>query len=497
MQTATGQPRYGAALAAVGVAAATTVVPATTLPAVLTGVHRAVQLTADGDSVLNIPFNLFQQVVNIPGTEVQALNVLANSLMFTGNWFTPSATNLWGEDPGDPGHFMATVDMLVPFQAISGLGSPEIDPAADAAGTAGLGQQLALLVAAELPVSASCDADWCAPLVPATEITGITAIDRTIWSLATLTGAQPFPLFNNWFQVPLSDLAGGHFTFGDVVNPSQGVGPDGSVPDGFGFPGTVAGSDGANLMPWSGLDFRFDPLGPVQNFAGSLLASPDPSGFDIPTVEEIGRAMQSFAAGMVVDFNPYVAGSPACVMECVLPGNGALSTEGIVASIGNAWPGNPLINQWLAETADGTANGPTPHQTDFAIQFMQGQQQNFDVGNPAPSNPPAGIDSPAPFDVSPALAGLIQAMQDSGVQNLSRSVADLIGFDPGHNPGGFSEGLSALNQQFVDWFDGLSGPASPGTAAWPGDAMETVATEPLPSADVLMDLAGIDPLGAF
>lgn len=459
MQAVVNQPRYtaaGAALAAVGVAAAASVMPAAPLPAVLTGVERAVQLTADGDSVLNIPFNLFQQLVNIPGTEVDALNLMARSLFYTGNWFTPSATNLWGEDPGDPGHFMATIDMLVPFKAISGLGSPEIDPEAMANGTAGLGQQLALLVAAELPVSASCNADWCAPLVPATEITGFTAIDRTIWTLATATGVQPFPLFTNWFQVPVSDLMSGDFTFGDVVNPSHGVGPDGSVPDGFGFPGTVAGPDGEHLMPWSGLDFTFNPLGPVQNFYNSLLAPPDMSGFDIPTVEEIGRAVQAFTAGMVVDFNPYVAGSPACVMDCLLPGHGALSTEGIVRSIGNAWPGNPLIDQWLAEAAGGTANGPTAHQTDFAIQFMQGQQQNFDLGNPLPSDPPDTIDHPAPFDVSPVMAGLIEMMKDNGVRDFAQSFADWIGFDPDNNPGGFTIMLNDAQAQFVqvinDWF---------------------------------------------
>jgi hypothetical protein len=35
----------------------------------------------DADSVLNMPFNLFQDTVNIPNTEVDALNILANSLL--------------------------------------------------------------------------------------------------------------------------------------------------------------------------------------------------------------------------------------------------------------------------------------------------------------------------------------------------------------------------------------------------------------------------------
>jgi len=101
----------------------------------------------DADSVLDIPFNLFQDIVNIPNTEVEAMNVLANSLIYSGNWWTPSATNIWGTDPGDLGHYMGLLGMLIPFAQISGIDQPEIDPTADADGTAGLAQQLGLLAA--------------------------------------------------------------------------------------------------------------------------------------------------------------------------------------------------------------------------------------------------------------------------------------------------------------------------------------------------------------
>ena len=70
----------------------------------------------------------------------------------------PSATNIWGIDPGDLGHYMGVLDLLIPFPQISGLDQPEIDPTADANGTAGLAQQIGLLAAAELPTSSSCDA---------------------------------------------------------------------------------------------------------------------------------------------------------------------------------------------------------------------------------------------------------------------------------------------------------------------------------------------------
>lgn len=397
--------------------------------AALTVEHRAIQLVADEDSLLNIPFNLVQQFVNIPGTQVEALNLLASSLFFTGPWLAASATNIWGEDPGDPGRFMALVDLLIPFRDISGLGSPEIDPVAAANGTAGLGQQLALLAAAELPPNASCNADWCAPLHPTTTITGFTPVDQLIWQLATTLGLQKFPLTDNWFQVPLSELTSG-YTFGDVISPSAGIGPGGSVPDDdvFGIPGTIAGPDGQNLMPWSNITFTFNPLGPVGNFFDSLLAPPDLAGFDLPSLTEIGRMVQSLAASMVVAFNPFVAGSATCPGQCDVPA--FLTSAGIVTAISDIWPGNTVINHWLELSDSGMANGPTQHQIDFAIQFIQGLQTVFDLGNPPPSEVPAWAETPAPFDLDPLMVGLIGFMHDIGVQDFFQVLADAAGFEP-------------------------------------------------------------------
>ena len=126
-------------------------------------------------SIFNVPFNLLQDIVNVPYNEVQALNGLADSEFFTGNWFVVSATNLWGVDPGDPSHFQSVANLLFPIPELSGIGQPETDF------DAGLGQQLWGLVAAELPVSSACDAMECIPQVPTSPITGITSIDSLIW----------------------------------------------------------------------------------------------------------------------------------------------------------------------------------------------------------------------------------------------------------------------------------------------------------------------------
>src|SRR5215469_16341166 len=52
------------------------------------------------DSMLNVPVNLFDDILNIPYNEVQGFDVLSNSLFFSGDWWVPSATNIWGTDPG-------------------------------------------------------------------------------------------------------------------------------------------------------------------------------------------------------------------------------------------------------------------------------------------------------------------------------------------------------------------------------------------------------------
>ena len=186
----------------------------------------------------DVPINLFDDVVNIPYNEIQGIDVLGNSLLFSGDWWVPSATNIWGTDPGDLGHYMGILDMLLPFAPqISGLDQPEIDPTADANGTAGLAQQIGLLAAAELPTSSSCDAQACAPMTPPEVITGNTGYDRDIGFLEALSGhgtdatANHFDLFSNWFQVPLSDLTSGNFTFTPaddpgLMDPSPDVGAD-------------------------------------------------------------------------------------------------------------------------------------------------------------------------------------------------------------------------------------------------------------------------------
>ncbi len=104
----------GAVLAAASVLAATPIAPRLTRPIKLPTLSIETRLV--DESILNIPINLLYDIANIPYNEVQALNSVAGSLFFGGNWWVPSATNLWGIDPGDSTHVaLVTRILFAPF----------------------------------------------------------------------------------------------------------------------------------------------------------------------------------------------------------------------------------------------------------------------------------------------------------------------------------------------------------------------------------------------
>ena len=338
---------------------------------------------AAAPSVLNVPVNLLIDLINIPYNEVQAVDYLSRSLIFSGPWFVVSATNIWGVDPGDPGHFMSTVNLLVPFPALSGLGLDQSDQT-------GLAQQFWHFVATQLPVNEYCDADGCPPGVPISPITGITTVDQTLWGLALtfgLYGFAPgasvkFPLFNNWFAVPISDLVGG-YTFG----PDQPgyANPSGPVYPGFGFAGTTVDPEtGENLMPWANTTFRLDLSKPFQNYFDHLMADPATNPIRLPSLVEIGRTLQTLAAALVIAFDPLTPGSGLCtggLGNCSwLPP--ALDYPGIVQGIENLWPGNTIIQEWLTAYRNGTANVPTEEQIETAQRLANQNGSFWDFGNP-------------------------------------------------------------------------------------------------------------------
>lgn len=447
----------------------------------LPAAQRAVQLAADG-SLLNVPFNLFQALVNVPANEIQALQGLGNSLFFSGTWFAASGSNIWGEDPGDPGHFMSVINMALPFPELSGQGDPlpgygdfSWDDAA--AGHLGLGQQIILMLNAQIPVSASSDADWSGPLIPTAPITGFAAIDQTIWNALIWTGQQQYPMINDWFKVPFSDLQDG-YTFGNAVDPSAGVGENGAVPtdDFYQIPGTHpttvdqgfglnddgwavnANGNVIQLMPWANEEFKLDLAYPFQRFWESLQAPIDPNtymqGFQLPDLTEFGRAIQTLLASSVVAFDPWVVGSPFCLQVCgSIPD--MFSMPGVVKSIGDLWPGNASIDHWLEllntpgtgpgglDNPFGMTNNPVQTTVNMTNLFMVGIRTMFSLGNPLPDEAPDGVNTPIAFPVSPVAQALIDLMQKdifpgvdiagqdgSSVQDLAGAIAAAFNYTP-------------------------------------------------------------------
>jgi len=380
-------------LAAAAVAATSAVVLAPAAPrASHIPVRKMETRLVDASDILNVPINLFDDFVNIPFNEFAGIDVLGNSLLFSGDWWVPSATNIWGTDPGDLGHYMGILDTLLPFAPqISGLGQPEIDPTLDASGMAGLAQQIGLLAAAELPTSASCDAEACAPMTPSEVITGNTGLDRDIGFLEALSGhgtdanGEPFSLFSNWLQVPLSDLTSGNFTFTPatdpgLLDPSPDVGPSApGVTGSLGFDGTtgVDGTGAGQYMPWAGDTFKLNLLGPFENFYNSLFQTPtggiDGTGIDLPSVTDIGQSLQNLTAGAVVAFDPFVAGSPACPALCDIPaGTTQLDLLKDVLALD---PSNTSLASYVGDFAD--QNNATIPQINDAVALLQTGSYNF------------------------------------------------------------------------------------------------------------------------
>jgi hypothetical protein len=329
---------------------------------------RSIETRLVDDSILNVPINLFDDIVNIPYNEVQALDTAADSLLDTGTWWVASSTNIWDIGPWDITHVAAVLSLALPF--------PSLDQ-----GLGGLDYQLDGLLAAELPESASCDVATCSPITPPDVITGSTSIDRQIGFLDALTGQTQFGFFDNIFRVPLSELLSG-YTFTEADDPGV-VDPSGPVYPEFGFPldggsnpfeGPTTLVDGQNEYPWDGLTYTLNPLQPFENFYESLLATPstsgiDGTGIDLPTLTEFTQALQNVAAGLVIDFDPFTAGSPACLASCDIPES--LTYPAIVQDIENLDPSNTTLQAWLAEFAAGTAAVPTQSQIDETTALLQ------------------------------------------------------------------------------------------------------------------------------
>jgi hypothetical protein len=167
----------GAALFGASVIAATPVAPlpdmeriadaAVRLASAEVGALTDVAGSAASGDLANIPWNLFAAFVDIPyyeyaaptnladfltgdysnlpnysdlGTAAGAVNALADSLNYAGNWWQLTSTNVLGTDPGDPPKVLALAEVLA--------GNPAVGEA--------IGQQFNILQEAWLPLVQGC-----------------------------------------------------------------------------------------------------------------------------------------------------------------------------------------------------------------------------------------------------------------------------------------------------------------------------------------------------
>jgi hypothetical protein len=134
-------------------------------------------------------------------------------------------------------------------------------------------------------------------------------------------------------------------------------------------------------MPWDGVTYTLNPLQPFVNFYDSLLQTPSGgiagTGIDIPTFTDITQAFQNLAAGTIIDFDPFTAGSPACPSTCDIPSS--LQIPGLVQDIENLDPSNTTIQTWLTDFAANptSVNEPSQSAINASIALLQTGSYNF------------------------------------------------------------------------------------------------------------------------
>jgi hypothetical protein len=95
---------------------------------------------------------------------------------------------------------------------------------------------------------------------------------------------------------------------------------------------------------------------------------------------EIGQTFQAFAAGLTM-FTPFTPGSPFCPDECTGVTSLGLNYPDLIKLIGDMSPGNPVINEWLTDLSNGTANVPSEDIIQRSIELLQNAGY-WDFGNP-------------------------------------------------------------------------------------------------------------------
>ena len=160
MQAASG--RYVLAAAALAATSAVVAIPLASRPSQLP--IRSIETRLVDAARLNIPVNLFDDILNIPFNEVQAIDVISRFTALQRGLVGAQRHEHLGHRPRRPGALHGRPDCAsVPAVLRARPAGDRPDGRCE---RRRLAQQIGLLAAAELPVSASCDAQTCAPITP-------------------------------------------------------------------------------------------------------------------------------------------------------------------------------------------------------------------------------------------------------------------------------------------------------------------------------------------
>ncbi len=323
----------------------------------LPGAHSAeAAVRLASDSIMNIPMNLIDGILNIPYYEFAApyslpsyldyteagntvmggypagggdlaylppttdgaLNEIANVLNYDGNLFQLTSTNVLGIDPGD---------------APKGLFFDALFPMFGEQTSQDLGQQVLGVLEAELPVGEGC--------------------------VSVSVGGCPDvgELLSTYFTATTPQLEAG-YTYPELYNPVPSGEP---IPPGFG-PGTPipipAGYDGSTdyLVPWAGTTFTEQPDQFPTDIMNYLMGTP--TGVHTVTPTEIMDTMQNLGQASNEYFNPFVEGTYCFICAPLVPG--AASTSGAPVAASGAPEAASAVGPEMSSMLSALTSGAVP-----------------------------------------------------------------------------------------------------------------------------------------
>jgi hypothetical protein len=255
-------------------------------------------LFADG-SLLNIPYNLFADVVNIPFYEAEALQEYAYALgpagstggvegwvpswfdtnalgdLYTvggtGSWYGESVGNTWGWDDGNWPQLDAILHFLLPFEFTNSI-AQQVETFADGE----------FIDGAHL----GCEFECGNPLG---------------YLLGWLHGDTPLTSLLSGTNLPttLTDTVGVNLP--GILN---SIDPQVIVPT----IDSLTGTEGTGAI-WSGLPAQLNLLDPLQAIAGNLTASPSADPIQLPDLGNVFTSAVTLGQDILDDFNPFQTGS--------------------------------------------------------------------------------------------------------------------------------------------------------------------------------------------